>query len=130
VEYARKDRVPLQLRELVTEATSTEGIKDEHPSSRCFPENPANLKSGHALEVEGTVVVEKKEQRSKDCRIEKPGRPLCKLRQSTPDRKEQDTCRASKSECRFCGSNTVPPEYSYDARRTEVDFSLALSQMS
>jgi hypothetical protein len=39
--------------------------------------------------------------------------------------------KVSKEECRFCGSNTVPPEYSCAmTRRTEVDFSLALSQMS
>jgi hypothetical protein len=31
--------------------------------------------------------------------------------------------------CRFCGSNTVPPEIALDAG-LEVNFSLALSQVS
>jgi hypothetical protein len=35
----------------------------------------------------------------------------------------------SKINCRFCGSNTVPPEIASDAG-LEVDFSLALSQVS
>jgi hypothetical protein len=50
--------------------------------------------------------------------------------QETKTIAKQMIASPAKQNCRFCGSNTVPPEYSYGVRRTEVNFSLALSQMS
>ena len=45
-------------------------------------------------------------------------------------KKKEQNQKKQLSDCRFCGSNTVPPEIIQMYGGLEVDFSLALSQVS